>query len=203
MTRPEVVEGNDNARFYTETWGVFFESRREPLIRWIMRRRNLQRHDAEEAYQDAVYKMLKKVSNLDGWTEPGLHTFLMKTLFRTAIDQWRHSNSRLRVRQAGDDVLEMVEARDELRALARECESLHKQASREAVEWGSQNLDPREWAIYIRSFTDGSISCDAIAKEFGLPLARVYRIRHQVAEKVRHRYGEILALLQTSFSAND
>src|SRR5260370_27209873 len=92
MTRPEAVEGSDNSRFYLETWGAFFESRREPLIRWIMRRRSIQRHDAEDAYQDTVLKMLKKVQHLDGWNESGLHTFMMTTLFRSAVDQWRRDS---------------------------------------------------------------------------------------------------------------
>ena len=59
MTRPAVVEENETAQFYRQTWGNFFESRREPLIRWIMRLRNLQRPDAEDAYQEAVHKIGK------------------------------------------------------------------------------------------------------------------------------------------------
>ncbi len=200
MTRPEAVEGSDNSRFYLETWGAFFESRREPLIRWIMRRRSIQRHDAEDAYQDTVLKMLKKVQHLDGWNESGLHTFMMTTLFRSAVDQWRR-DSRLGARRAGAEVLDTVEAPDILKAVAKECESLHKQASRLAVEWGSRHLE--HWEIYSRSFGTTRSSCDEIAGAFNMPKARVYRIRHQIAEAIRARYAEILAELKTSFSADD
>lgn len=55
--------------------------------------------------------------------------------------------------------------------------------------------------MFSRKVND-DVDCDTIAKELGIPRARVYRTRHRIAEAVRDKYQTLLTELQATFFEN-
>ena len=203
MTHPEVAEVTPHARFYLETWQTFFVTRREPMIRWIMRRCKIQRADAEDAFQDACMKMYRKLEALDGTREPTFHTYLKTILFHSAVDQLRR-DSRPGARGTGGvadlDPLDQVEHKGVIKEFRAGCENLHQEAKQMAVAWG-RGFFGDQWDIFSRKSINDE-DCATIARDLGIPKARVYRTRHRIAEAVREKYQTLLTELQATFFEN-
>jgi RNA polymerase sigma factor (sigma-70 family) len=203
MTPSEAAAVLPQVRFYLHTWQTFFTSRREPLIRWIMRRCKLQRADAEDCFQDACMKMYQRLETIDGTREQSFHTYLKTVLFHSAVDRLRR-DSRPGARGAGSagevDPMDQAERKSGLRDFWTGCEDLHQEAKQLAVAWG-RGFFGTDWEMFSRKCTD-DVDCETIARDMGIPKARVYRTRHRIAEAVRDKYQSLLTELQSTFFEN-
>ena len=147
--------------------------------------------------------MYKRLETLDGRPEQSFHTYLKTVLFHSAVDGLRRGSrpgARGTGGQGADDPLDKIEGSRGLKEFWSGCEDLHQEAKVEAVAWGKGFFGP-QWEIFSRKSID-DVDCDTIAQELGIPKARVYRLRHQIAEAVRAQYQKLLNEKQATFFEN-
>jgi RNA polymerase sigma-70 factor (ECF subfamily) len=191
QTRPTLLVSLHNDAGKEQAWTVFDAAYREVVLGWC--RRQLSDELAEDVTQDIMLKLFAELSRHEHDPQRGRFRSWLKTVVMNAVRDVCRKQWRLPVpaAQGGTKFGEWIEQwPDSSEELFEEVAAKTNVVASEVVRRVRERVSDQSWGVFC-AMAEEERPAAAVAQNYGLSVAAVYKIKFRVTKALREEYQRV------------